>query len=132
MTTIELAGIELWGFHGLLEHERSEGQRFLFDVELSLADSERIARTDVIGDTVDYREAVACVRGGLGRPRLRHAGGARDRGGLGAARALPRRPGVSPCAQARCRAAGARRARGGRGSSSESSPVRRAACTAHR
>ena len=62
MTTIELAGIELWGFHGLLEHERSEGQRFLFDVELELADPVTVARTDAIADTVDYRRAVSCVR----------------------------------------------------------------------
>ncbi len=62
MTTIELTGIELWGFHGLLEHERSEGQRFLFDVELELADPDTVAATDSIGDTVDYREAVACVQ----------------------------------------------------------------------
>jgi dihydroneopterin aldolase len=62
MTTIELAGIELWGFHGLLDRERSEGQRFLFDVELDLADPESVARSDAIADTVDYRRVVECVR----------------------------------------------------------------------
>ena len=62
MTTIELIGIELWGFHGLLEHERSDGQRFLFDVELELADPETVAETDSIADTVDYRKAVSCVQ----------------------------------------------------------------------
>ncbi len=62
MTTIELAGVEIWAFHGLLEHERSEGQRFLFDVELDLAQPGAVERSDAISDTVDYREVVACVR----------------------------------------------------------------------
>ena len=62
MTTIGLEGIELWGFHGLLEHERAEGQPFLFDVELELADPDTVAGTDSIQDTVDYRDAVTCVQ----------------------------------------------------------------------
>ena len=37
--TIELRGIELHAFHGVLEHERRDGQRFLVDVELDLADT---------------------------------------------------------------------------------------------
>jgi dihydroneopterin aldolase len=60
--TIELHGLELWGFHGLLEHERSEGQRFLFDLELELAEGAAVARSDAIGDTVDYRDAVRTVQ----------------------------------------------------------------------
>jgi dihydroneopterin aldolase len=62
MTTIEVSGVELWGFHGLLEHERAEGQRFLFDLELELADPDTVASSDAIADTVDYREAVRCVQ----------------------------------------------------------------------
>ena len=58
--TIELHGIELYGFHGVLEPERREGQRFLVDVDLDLAD-ERAATTDRIEDAVDYREVVATV-----------------------------------------------------------------------
>jgi dihydroneopterin aldolase len=58
---IELSGLELHGFHGALEHERRDGQRFLFDVELEYADA-RVATTDHIADAVDYREAVAIVR----------------------------------------------------------------------
>jgi dihydroneopterin aldolase len=60
--TIELLGLELFAFHGLLEHERSAGQRFVFDVELELADADTVAATDSIADTVDYRLAVDCVR----------------------------------------------------------------------
>ena len=59
--TIELHGIALHAFHGVLEAERREGQRFLVDVELDLA-SEEAALTDSIADAVDYREVVARVR----------------------------------------------------------------------
>jgi dihydroneopterin aldolase len=58
--TIELTGIELFAFHGVLEHERREGQRFLVDLELDVAD-ERAAVTDRITDAVDYRDVVAAV-----------------------------------------------------------------------
>jgi len=58
--TIELHGIALHGFHGVLEHERREGQRFLVDVDLDLSD-ETAATTDRIEDAVDYREVVAAV-----------------------------------------------------------------------
>ena len=58
--TIELQGIELHAFHGVLEHERREGQRFLIDVELDLADTSA-ASTDRIEDALDYRNVVATV-----------------------------------------------------------------------
>jgi dihydroneopterin aldolase len=57
-TTIELRGLELHGHHGVLEHEREHGQRFLFDLELDVpAPSE-----DAIEAAVDYREVAATVR----------------------------------------------------------------------
>ncbi|HET6601745.1 MAG TPA: dihydroneopterin aldolase, partial [Gaiella sp.] len=58
--TIELRAIELFGFHGVLEHERREGQRFLVDVELDYQD-EAAAASDRIEDAMDYREVVAAV-----------------------------------------------------------------------
>ena len=58
--TIELHGIVLHGFHGVLDAERRDGQRFLVDVELDLED-ERAAASDRIEDAVDYREIVARV-----------------------------------------------------------------------
>lgn len=60
MTTIEIRGIELHGFHGVLEEERRGGQRFLVDVELEPVD-DRAGQTDDIDDAVDYREVVAVV-----------------------------------------------------------------------
>jgi dihydroneopterin aldolase len=59
--TIELQGIVLHGFHGVLEEERRVGQRFLVDVELDLA-HEEAAVSDRIEDAVDYRQVVARVR----------------------------------------------------------------------
>jgi len=58
--TIELHGIELHGFHGVLDDERREGQRFLVDVELDPAD-ETAAASDSIEDAVDYRDVVETV-----------------------------------------------------------------------
>jgi dihydroneopterin aldolase len=59
--TIELSGIALHGHHGVLDEERREGQRFLVDVELDLAD-EAAGTSDRIEDAVDYRVVVARVR----------------------------------------------------------------------
>ena len=59
--TIELQGILLHGYHGVLDDERRDGQRFLVDVELDL-EHEQAARTDAIEDAVDYRRVVARVR----------------------------------------------------------------------
>ena len=58
---IELHGIVLHGYHGVLDHERRDGQRFLVDVELDL-EHEQAARTDEIDDAVDYRRVVARVK----------------------------------------------------------------------
>lgn len=58
---IEIVGLELHGHHGVLEEERRRGQRFLFDLELELADAEA-PRSDRIEDAQDYRRAAAIVR----------------------------------------------------------------------
>ena len=58
--TVEVLGLELHGRHGVLEEERRDGQRFLFDVWLDVpADA---AETDRLDDAVDYRDVVAVVR----------------------------------------------------------------------
>jgi dihydroneopterin aldolase len=59
--TVEVLGIELAGYHGVLEEERARGQRFLVDVWLEPA-NERAAASDRIDDAVDYREVVELVR----------------------------------------------------------------------
>ena len=58
--TVEVLGLELHGRHGVLEDERREGQRFLFDLWLDVpADA---SASDRLEDAVDYREVVAVVR----------------------------------------------------------------------
>ena len=61
MSTVEVIGLELHGFHGVNEDERRDGQRFVFDLWLDVPDT--AASSDRIEDAVDYREVVACVRG---------------------------------------------------------------------
>jgi 7,8-dihydroneopterin aldolase/epimerase/oxygenase len=58
---IELRGLEVHGFHGVLEEERRVGQRFLVDLELEPA-HDLAAASDRIEDAVDYRDVVAVVQ----------------------------------------------------------------------
>ena len=58
MIEIELRGLEVHGFHGVLARERERGQRFLFDVWLLVPEP----RGESIDDAVDYREVAALVR----------------------------------------------------------------------
>jgi dihydroneopterin aldolase len=55
---VELHGIELRGFHGVLEHERRDGQLFVYDVELEVGER---GSSDLIEEAVDYREVAAVV-----------------------------------------------------------------------
>jgi dihydroneopterin aldolase len=58
---VELHGLELYAFHGVLPVERGQGQRFLVDVRLEPRDASS-GRTDDIADAVDYRTVVAVVQ----------------------------------------------------------------------
>jgi dihydroneopterin aldolase len=60
VTTVEVHGIVLHGFHGVLEEERRDGQRFLVDVELEPA-ADVAEASDDIGDAIDYRDVVTIV-----------------------------------------------------------------------
>jgi len=57
---ISVSGITAYGFHGVFDHERREGQEFVVDVvvELDLSDA---AASDDLGDTVDYGGLAAAV-----------------------------------------------------------------------
>ncbi|MDT0300574.1 dihydroneopterin aldolase [Streptomonospora wellingtoniae] len=63
---IRLSGLRARGFHGVLEHERREGQDFVVDVDLGV-DLAEAGRSDALADTVHYGELaealVAAVRG---------------------------------------------------------------------
>jgi dihydroneopterin aldolase len=54
---VELHGLEVFGRHGVLDDERLEGQTFLFDVALDVAEP----AADRVEDAVDYREVAARV-----------------------------------------------------------------------
>ncbi|HEY2219269.1 MAG TPA: dihydroneopterin aldolase [Gaiellaceae bacterium] len=56
---IELQGLELFGYHGVLEEEKENGQAFWYDVELEVGEW---ATTDRLEDAVDYRLVVDAVR----------------------------------------------------------------------
>ena len=50
---ILLEGIHGFGYHGLFEHERTNGQDFFVDVELEV-DLQAASLSDAIEDTVNY------------------------------------------------------------------------------
>jgi 7,8-dihydroneopterin aldolase/epimerase/oxygenase len=57
---IEVQGLEVRGFHGVLPQERQRGQPFVFDILLIAHDAG--IRSDELADTVDYTAVVTCVR----------------------------------------------------------------------
>ncbi len=66
MDRVALRGLKARGHHGVLPHEREEGQEFVVDLVLGL-DTRPAAADDDLGKTVHYgvvaEEVVAVVRG---------------------------------------------------------------------
>jgi len=64
--SIDLTGLSAFGYHGVFEHEKRDGQEFVVDVSLAL-DTDRAAASDDVADTVHYGElaerVVAIVEG---------------------------------------------------------------------
>jgi 7,8-dihydroneopterin aldolase/epimerase/oxygenase len=58
---LTITGIECFGHHGVLAHERRDGQVFLVDLTLGL-DTRAAAGSDDLHDTVDYGTLVASVK----------------------------------------------------------------------
>ncbi|ORB54582.1 dihydroneopterin aldolase [Mycobacteroides saopaulense] len=52
---IELRGLKVFGYHGVFEHERRDGQEFSVDVTVWM-DLDTAAATDQLVDTLDYGE----------------------------------------------------------------------------
>lgn len=50
---IELRGLRVFGYHGVFEHERRDGQEFVVDLTV-WTDISAAAATDDLGRTVDY------------------------------------------------------------------------------
>jgi dihydroneopterin aldolase len=55
---LELHGLELHGYHGVLPEERERGQRFVFDVTLLVGEP----AADDVAFAVDYRDVARTVR----------------------------------------------------------------------
>lgn len=75
--TIVIAGLEVFGRHGVFASERELGQRFLVDVDLTLLACPGVG-TDHISDTVDYAalaDEVAAIVGGPPCDLLEHLAG---------------------------------------------------------
>lgn len=58
---ISLRGIEVFAHHGVLEHEKANGQKFSLDVDLEV-DLSAAGRTDDLSDTVDYGALASGIR----------------------------------------------------------------------
>ena len=63
---VELHGLEVFGHHGVLESEQRQGQTFLYDVTLVVAEP----AADRVEETIDYREVAARVREVSGSARF--------------------------------------------------------------
>ncbi len=59
--SIELVGLREFGHHGVLEHERINGQHFSVDATLGLSIS-HAAHTDDLADTANYAEVADSIR----------------------------------------------------------------------
>ena len=58
---IILKGLEFYGYHGVLSEERSLGQRFIIDLELSVSLLEA-GITDNLNKTINYAEVFQTVQ----------------------------------------------------------------------
>lgn len=58
---IELFGVRDYGYHGVLQHEREQGQYFSIDATLGLSIA-HAAQTDHLADTVNYAEVSDAIR----------------------------------------------------------------------
>jgi dihydroneopterin aldolase len=61
---ITITGITGFGFHGVLEHERREGQTFLVDLEV-ITNFDSAISSDDVRDTVNYAELAGIVHAAI-------------------------------------------------------------------
>jgi dihydroneopterin aldolase len=59
MITVELRGLRVFGQHGVREHEKRDGQDFLFDIDLAVGER---GVSDRLEDAVDYSAVARAVR----------------------------------------------------------------------
>jgi dihydroneopterin aldolase len=56
---VELAGLHVFGYHGVEEDEQRLGQMFLFDVRLEVGNR---GANDNLADAIDYTEVASAIR----------------------------------------------------------------------
>lgn len=64
MDKITITGITGFGFHGVLEHERREGQTFSVDLEV-ITNFDSAVTSDDVRDTVNYAELADIVHAAI-------------------------------------------------------------------
>lgn len=64
---IEIKGIRGFGYHGLFEDERENGQEFLVDLFLNM-DLRKSGNSDLVEDTVNYASVCDLVLGAIVGP----------------------------------------------------------------
>lgn len=75
-TSIEIRGLRLQAFHGVLPQERTVGNFYTIDLTIG-ADLAAAVETDDLGDTIDYGAVVRIIREEMDRPSalLEHVAG---------------------------------------------------------
>ncbi len=58
--SIRITGLELFGYHGVYDHEKQNGQRFLVDLAVWI-DTDNASVSDDLSQTLDYGELVKVV-----------------------------------------------------------------------
>lgn len=58
---ILIKGLSAFGYHGVFEHEKINGQEFIVDLEITYQATEAI-KTDEISDALDYGKIVNLVK----------------------------------------------------------------------
>jgi 7,8-dihydroneopterin aldolase/epimerase/oxygenase len=72
--TVRVTGLECFGYHGVFPEEKENGQRFVVDLEMYLAELAS-TQSDHLADTVDYEavaETIATIVGGPPVDLLEH------------------------------------------------------------
>lgn len=61
MVKVRIANMMFYGFHGYYEYEREQGQKFFFDVELTM-NEDNAAENDNIDEGVDFARVYDIVK----------------------------------------------------------------------
>ena len=61
MFKVFINNLKLYGYHGVREHEKKEGQYFLFNIEIIIKDSDYTGRDDLV-NTLSYSDVIREVK----------------------------------------------------------------------